>query len=1282
MRKAKQVLSIFLVLLLVTLSAPVSMWQIIPDWAGVVSVRAAPSSVPVSDDPQESTEQLLNFSKKLSKISAKAEKQFNLTPIVSNSYSTARVIICPKKGDLDLSVYPYVEMVRDPRGVYFLQFSTPAEARDCVESASKNPNVSYAEPDGIMMADREEESLFYATSASSHLSWGVSYIGADKYAEYLANNNMTSQLIVAVVDTGTSNHSFLTDKLVSGYDFVNNDFSPTDDNGHGTHVSGTVVDCTLGLNVKIMPVKVLGPEGRGSFSAIARGITYAADNSAKIINLSLGGPHDSNYMETAINYAIGKGVTVVVSAGNDTTNTSNHCPAHITEAITVSAIDADAKSAWFSNYGNAVDVCAPGVKIYSTVPDGYMNKNGTSMATPHVSACVAMLKLANPSATPAQLQTMIKQYTRDLGTSGWDQYFGNGVVDLTKAIPSTNNLSSISITTQPSQLMYYIGDSFNTSGMVVKATYANGTSKTVTGYTYSPSSFSSAGSYSVTVSYKEGTITKTASVPVTVKTPSIIVTPSTINVKINETANAAFETLPSGQSVVISPVSVSHSSSSKTSSNISFTGNSVGTDTIDLVMTYAGKQYSTRVTINITTDPKTLSYVSLQKAPTKLVYYIGDQLDLTGMRMTATYSDGTTRTVTENEFPITATLSSSGNKTVNLNYTENGITKTVSYSITVKTPSIKFSPATLDLAVGESKATTISYEPEMDLSLAESASGIAYMTVSDENEVTLLGGTKGTVVYTVKGTYKGLTYSTTLTVNVGAPMNGYEYSIINGASEVEINGYTGSGGSLNIPPTLDGLPVTSVGFGAFYNHPEITSVSIPNSVKSIGYASFYKCNNITAISIPSSVTSFDERAFQDCSKLQSISIPYSIDTLPQNTFSGCKSLHSVILPSSIKALNGGAFSHCEALTSIVIPASVTLIGQQCFSECVGLSSVTFNEPNETLTIGSFAFLNCPSLKLMELPYSNLTIDGAALGYSYDYETGTYGSTGLTICGYTETPAYEYYQANSGVVNWKPLNEKILLYIILATKPNKIVYNTGDALDTSGMNVRALYSDGSVATITDWICSPTILTTAGTQTIIVSYTENGHTKDTSFTVTVKGPDTPSINASQSTVNVKVSESATITFATIPEGQEVTLDTENLTNALALKSGSSSNNEVTISGKAPGTSTFDLVMMVGGVKYTKRITVIVEPHEHTYTATVTTEPTCQKEGEETYTCTCGDSYTKPLPKVSHRDTGNDGKCDFCGAQMTGGNHCKYCGKIHDGLFGWLVKLFHNFFAIFKR
>ena len=126
---------------------------------------------------------------------------------------------------------------------------------------------------------------------------------------------------MAVVDSGVdTSHPFLKNKTVGGKDFVDNDNTPNDENSHGTHVAGTIIDCVGSANVKIMPVRVLNAKGSGSVSMVSLGIKYAANNNADVINLSLGGRH-SAVQDAAVQYAVGKGSTVIIAAGNDNMDT-------------------------------------------------------------------------------------------------------------------------------------------------------------------------------------------------------------------------------------------------------------------------------------------------------------------------------------------------------------------------------------------------------------------------------------------------------------------------------------------------------------------------------------------------------------------------------------------------------------------------------------------------------------------------------------------------------------------------------------------------------------------------------------------------------------------------------------------------------------------------------------------------------------------------------------------------------------------------------------------------
>ncbi len=300
----------------------------------------------------------------------------------------------------------------------------------------------------------------HTSDPNRFLSWGVTKLGADVYAETVGSSSIT----VAVVDTGVAAHSFLSGRVVSGYDYIENDSDPTDYNSHGTHVAGTIVDCTPGLNVYIMPVRVLGTDGGGTDTTVGLGIRYAADHGASVVNLSLGGGH-SNYLDESVRYAINKGVTVVAAAGNDYSDTVYSCPAHMTEPIVVGAVDSNDVKAAFSNIGNSVDVVAPGVGITSCVPSGdYATYDGTSMATPHISAVAAMLLLKHPGYTPAQIESLIKSSARDLGSAGWDKYYGYGMPDLSNisdvVIPPT------SVRIEPDSLKLNVGSSTKLSAYI------------------------------------------------------------------------------------------------------------------------------------------------------------------------------------------------------------------------------------------------------------------------------------------------------------------------------------------------------------------------------------------------------------------------------------------------------------------------------------------------------------------------------------------------------------------------------------------------------------------------------------------------------------------------------------------------------------------------------------------------------------------------------------------------------------------------------------------------
>lgn len=259
-------------------------------------------------------------------------------------------------------------------------------------------------------------------------------LGIRQYAAYLMKKEYDYEVIVAVVDSGVAPIDILNGRTVAGYDFVNNDSDASDDysaSGHGTFIAGQIAGVTHGLPVKIMPVKVAA-DTDASVDSVADGIRFATDNGADIINLSVSGiSSDCEKIDSAVEYAFSKGITVVACAGNGATLIDEYCPAHNECAITVSMTDNEGNFVdAYSNYGRYVDVCAPGLAISGyDVNNGIHKLSGTSMSAAFISAGAALVKLDNPSYVNTRIEEKIKSVCKDLGEDGFDNYYGYGMPD-------------------------------------------------------------------------------------------------------------------------------------------------------------------------------------------------------------------------------------------------------------------------------------------------------------------------------------------------------------------------------------------------------------------------------------------------------------------------------------------------------------------------------------------------------------------------------------------------------------------------------------------------------------------------------------------------------------------------------------------------------------------------------------------------------------------------------------------------------------------------------------
>lgn len=329
-------------------------------------------------------------------------------------------------------------------GMHVLVYHTPEQAESAYRSLSEDdslnvmPDIKFSIPTEVLPPQTANPSSEFQIASTEHLSWGAEFIGTDAFFDTLYNNYGTPakmpKVTVAVIDTGVDyEHSFLNDRIIGGYDYSNDDDDPMDDNGHGTHVAGIICDNTT-PNVKILAYKTLNNEGEGNSSDILSAMLDARNNGAKVINLSLAADdldgtayqalHDIYYDEI-----ISKGVTIVAAAGNERRDAQYSFPSNMDEVITVSGCDSNGDfDDTYSNFGNKVDLCAPGTAVLSAYPDErYAYMKGTSMACPHAAAAAALLITADTTLTPEQ----VKQHLIDGSVKRESTYnYGKGYLNL------------------------------------------------------------------------------------------------------------------------------------------------------------------------------------------------------------------------------------------------------------------------------------------------------------------------------------------------------------------------------------------------------------------------------------------------------------------------------------------------------------------------------------------------------------------------------------------------------------------------------------------------------------------------------------------------------------------------------------------------------------------------------------------------------------------------------------------------------------------------------------
>lgn len=312
------------------------------------------------------------------------------------------------------------------------EVASSKDAAEAIGMLEGDEGVAYADVDRMVSA------LYAPNDPSFSSQWHLPKIGAP-FAWDTTRGDPSVK--IAIIDTGVDlDHRDLADNIdtANDWDFVNDDANADDDEGHGTHVAGiaaaAIDNGVNGAGVAplstILPMKALNAAGMGWESDIADAIIMATDEGADVVNMSLGSGYNDPGMEAAVEYAVARGVVVVAAAGNSATSAPTY-PAAYAGVVGVSATTSSDTRASFSNYGNYVDLAAPGVNIVSTkIGGGTERLSGTSMASPVVAGAAALVRAQHPAWSASQVVQSLKDSAADLGQPGRDDSFGYGRVNV------------------------------------------------------------------------------------------------------------------------------------------------------------------------------------------------------------------------------------------------------------------------------------------------------------------------------------------------------------------------------------------------------------------------------------------------------------------------------------------------------------------------------------------------------------------------------------------------------------------------------------------------------------------------------------------------------------------------------------------------------------------------------------------------------------------------------------------------------------------------------------
>ncbi|MES2831487.1 MAG: S8 family serine peptidase [Pseudomonadota bacterium] len=389
-----------------------------------------------------------------SPFSAQAEKPLSAQP--AEMVTSNRLLIMPRAGlspknlEKILAVYTGQGRKIGKSNLHLVDLPPGVLSKIVLEALKRHPHLKFV----------EEDRLVKATAIPNDPYFGSQWHTARINAPIAWDRTLGAGVTIAIIDSGVnSSHPDLAANMVQGYNFVENNTNTTDVCNHGTLVAGAAAGVSnngtgiagVAGRSRIMPIKIayLDPASNSclsSYSAIAKGITHAADNGARIVNVSFGPIADSPAIQSAAQYLKSKGGLLFISAGNAGINESF---ARNTAMIPVAATDTqDVKPGW-SNYGNFIALSAPGTGIWTTTgTSGYQEMSGTSFSSPVAAGVGALMMAVNPALNNLTIEQLLYSTAVDLGSPGVDTYYGYGRVNAGAAVAAAAS-RIVAVDTQP-----------------------------------------------------------------------------------------------------------------------------------------------------------------------------------------------------------------------------------------------------------------------------------------------------------------------------------------------------------------------------------------------------------------------------------------------------------------------------------------------------------------------------------------------------------------------------------------------------------------------------------------------------------------------------------------------------------------------------------------------------------------------------------------------------------------------------------------------------------------